>query len=701
MFFKCAKHRHGDFLCLERGSDKRGTMKNRRSSRRTRAAVKATALLLVLLARDYCAAQPNAAADSPGNVAEGQIMTERDQVRRQLFDMAGSGSPQLALDEARKRPDAFSQKDLLQIESLVVVTEVHWGRQQAQAIDDPDRLAQTKAALRHIDEMLTRIPDGDEYGDIRCAVLAERIGALQGVGRMQEATALYEQLSRVPDPLPARTYAAAGDAYTYLDQPRLAAPAYERALQTPVAPLQPSVEPHALKRIDVQEGLFFAYLDSGRYENAQQLLKSIAASTPLRADLADHPEDVNEDYGRVKKLQAQYLLYTDRTREGVDALDTLRHEAPFDPALISARSDASLVQQRPHEAEKMYEGTLVDHPGDIETLAGLGKTALQLNQYDRAAEVNATFGDQFPDNNTVKNFQRDYAAYRSPQLIVAANGQKGNSVIADNDWGVDTQLYSQPIAQYWRVFAHQFSGRADTGDGDSVSRVRNGIGGDFRLNGIDAAAEVDRSTGGNAYTGVAGTLGYAPDDRWHFQAGLDTNSNGLPWKAYQAGITGRTLGASARYSVDDRRYFDLAYGVGRYSDTNVNQQWTAIWYEQFLNTPRHQIATWVEFNTNSNTVTNTVYFSPLRDYTAQVTAMYQWTPWRDADKSFAQRVYATFGGYRQTDVGDSALWEVRLEQAWQLGTQATLAYGIGVASQRMDRTRETSKLIYLNLNIPL
>jgi poly-beta-1,6 N-acetyl-D-glucosamine export porin PgaA len=666
-----------------------------------RAAIKATALLLALLARDYCAAQPSAAADSPGNVAEGQIMTERDQIRRQVFELAGGGSPQVALEQARTRPDAFSQKDLLQIESLVVVTEVHWGRQQAIASDDPDRLSQTKSALAHIDDMLTRIPEGDEYAEVRREVLAERVGALQGVGRMKESTALYEQLSVSKEPLPARTYAAAGDAYTYLDKPRLAAPAYERALQTPLDPLTPSVEPHVLKRIDVQEGLFFAYLDSGRYDTAQQLLKQISASTPIRADLSEHPEDVNEDYGRVKKLQAQYLLYTDRTREGVEALDALRHEAPFDPALISARSDASLVQQRPHEAERIYAGTLVDHPGDIETLAGLGETALQLNQYDRAAEVSATFADQFPDNNTVKKFQRDYEAYKSPQLIVAANGQKGNSVVADNDWGVDTQLYSQPIAKYWRVFAHQFSGRADTGDGDSVSRVRNGIGADFRLNGIDAAAEVDHSTGGNSYTGATGTFGYAPDDHWHFQAGFDTNSNGLPWKAYQAGITGRTLGATARYSVDDRRYFDLAYGVGRYSDTNLNQQWAAIWYERFLNTPNHQVSTWVEFNTSSNTLTNTPYFSPPRDYTAQITAMYQWTPWRNADKSFAQRVYATFGGYRQTNVGDSGLWEVRLEQAWQLGTQASLAYGIGVSSQRMDRTRETSKLIYLNLNIPL
>ncbi|MFL9911379.1 poly-beta-1,6 N-acetyl-D-glucosamine export porin PgaA [Paraburkholderia sp. RL17-337-BIB-A] len=675
-------------------------MKIKRPSRRKHAAVKATALLLVLLTRDYCAAQPTAAPASTGNVVAGNVVTERDQLRKRILEATVAGSPQIALQEARTLPDVFSEKDLLQLEALVVATEVQWGRQQSIASDEKDRLSQTRSALEHIDDMLVRIPTGDDYADVRRSVLVERVAALQGLGRMKEATVLYEQLSLSSDPMPARTYAAAGDAYTYLDTPRKAAPAYEHALQTPLDPLLPSLEPHALKRIDVEEGLFFAYLDSGQYESAQQLLKSISASTPIRADLSEHPEDVNEDYGRVKKLQAQYLLYTDHTREGVAALDELRHEAPFDPALISARSDASLVEQRPHEAQKVYESTLVDHPGDIETLAGLGKTALQLNQYDRAAEINATFGDRFPDDNTVRTYQRDYEVYRSPQLIVAANGQKGNSVIADNDWGVDTQLYSMPIANYWRVFAHQFSGRADTGDGDSVSRIRNGIGGDFRFHGIDAAAEVDHSTGPQARTGGVGSLSYEPDDRWKFSAGADTNTNTLPWKAYQQGVTGRTATGSVRYSIDDHRYFDLAYGVSRYSDTNLNQQWVATWYERLLSTPRHLVATWVELNTSSNTLANTAYFTPHRDMTAQVTAMYQWTPWRDADKSFSQRVYGTVGGYRQTDIGNSLLWEVRLEQQWQLGTQASLAYGIGVASQRMDRTRENSKLIYLNLNIP-
>jgi poly-beta-1,6 N-acetyl-D-glucosamine export porin PgaA len=678
-----------------------GTSNTSNTRRNAHPVLKATALLLVLLARDYCAASSTTSADSTPQVAHGTVLTERDQFRQRVFELAGGGSPQLALEQASQRPDAFAVKDLLQIDALAVAAEVGWGRQQALESDDADRLAQMQAALTHIDTLLARIPDGDDYADVRRAVNAERVAALQCVGRMKDAITQYEALLRSGAPLPARTHAAAGEAYTYLDSPKPAARAYELALATPLDPIKPSTEPHALKRIDVQEGLFFAYLDQGRFDDAQALLKAIKQSTPVYADLSDNPDEVSEDYGRVKKLEAQYLLYTNRTKEGVAALDELRHDAPFDPSLISARSDAMLVQERPHQAEKLYQDTLVDHPGDIETLAGLGKTEVELYQYDRAAEINAQFSDRFPDSNTVKNFQRDFAAYQSPQLIVEAQADKNNAVLADNDWGVDTQLYSQPIANYWRVFAHQFSGRADTGDGTSVSRVRNGVGGDFRYYGWDAAAEVNHSTGPAGYTGVAGTVAFQPNDHWKFSTGIDTNDNSLPWKAYQAGVTGRTATAEARYQFDDYRYFDLSYGISRYSDTNLHQQWNGTWYERLFNTPKYEVAMWIDLDTDGNTLANTAYFNPHRDITGQLTTMFQWTPWRSVDKSFSQRAYVTAGGYRQTHIGNSLLWEVRLEQAWQLGAHASLAYGIGLASQRFDTTRETAKIIYLNLNVPL
>ncbi len=143
------------------------------------------------------------------------------------------------------------------------------------------------------------------------------------------------------------------------------------------------------------------------------------------------------------------------------------------------------------------------------------------------------------------------------------------------------------------------------------------------------------------------------------------------------------------------------YGVSRYSDTNLHQQWEGTWYQRLMNQPRHQVSIWLDVGSTSNNLAGTAYFNPRRDYTAQLRSMYQWTPWRYAEKSFSQRVYATVGGYKEDGFGESMLWELRLEQYWQLGRKASLAYGIGVGSKRYDASRETSKLIYINLNIPL
>ncbi|MDW3686288.1 poly-beta-1,6 N-acetyl-D-glucosamine export porin PgaA [Cupriavidus sp. CV2] len=678
---------------------------SQQSRKRLRTTLKATAVLLALFAREHCVAEtarpaaprlhPAAAVEQPASASE------KDQLRERIFALAEAGSPKLALEQAATRPDVFTPRDLLLLEHLVVAQQIRWARQQASASNDPDRLAPADGALAAADALLARIPADDEYNGVKRTAQADRLTALSVRGRMKEATALYEQLSLANEPLPASAYVAAGDAYAYLDKPDFAERAYKLALQSVVEPLKVTTEPYALSPANVQESLFFAYLDQGHYEAARELVSMMARNTPSQDELSEDTDKTNPEYGRVKKLQAQYLLYTNHVREGIEALDALRKDAPFDPSFLTARADGSLVLERPYASQSIYRQAQADHPGDIESLVGIGKTALQLHQYDQGKAVAAAFDGNFPDNNSVKNFQREYRVYERPQLIIDATGERGNAVLADHAWGVDTRLYSSPLADYWRIFAHQYSGRAATGDSQSVSRVRNGIGGDYRRDGWEAAAELHQSTGGNGKTGGTGTLAYQPNDHWRFGAGVDSDDNALPWKAYQAGVTGRTATANARYSQDDARYFNVMYGVSRYSDTNLHQQWEGTWYQRLMNQPRHQVSIWLDVGSTSNNLAGTAYFNPRRDYTAQLRSMYQWTPWRYAEKSFSQRVYATVGGYKEDGFGESMLWELRLEQYWQLGRKASLAYGIGVGSKRYDASRETSKLIYINLNIPL
>jgi biofilm PGA synthesis protein PgaA len=670
------------------------------SFRRTYAAVAVTVAFSVL-AGNAALAQPTGADDSADTVTQGTVIPENDAFKKHVFEEARTGAPGVALEQAHQHSDAFSTQEMLTLEWLLASSEVSWGRQQAQVSQEPDRLNQLQGALTHIDAVLQSIPQGNEYRENRVAMLSLRIEALSGLGRMDEACALYEKLIVVSGPLPASTYAAAGDAYTYRHFQRQAATAYERAMFTPNTPIKPSHTPHVLKLIDVEEGLFFAYLDDGRFEEAQAFLQWLQANTPKHSPLDDDPDELSEDYARVEKMQAQYLVYTSRAHQGSGALDKLHVEAPFDPEVLSARADAAQVEGRVHEANAIYAQMLVDHPGDVEGMTGLGKTELELAQYDRATEMSALFGARFPDTVPVRNFEQQYDAYRSAELIVAVNGQKGNSVLADNDWGIDTQIFSAPIADYWRVFAHQFSGRADTGDGDSIWRIRNGLGGDFRHYGVDASVEADQTTGAQSRTGAAGALSYELDDHWTFSGGFDTNDNTLPWKAYQQGVTGRTLDANAQYQVGDYRTLELGYGISRYSDENLHQQWNASWYERLFSTARNEVSMTVDLDTNSDTLANTAYYAPSRDYTGQVTFKYEWTPWRDGDRSFSQNLYGTVGEYRENDFGDSFLWEVRLEHQWKFASYSTLTYGIGLASQCFDGQRELSKLAYLNLKIPI
>ena len=106
-------------------------------------------------------------------------------------------------------------------------------------------------------------------------------------------------------------------------------------------------------------------------------------------------------------------------------------------------------------------------------------------------------------------------------------------------------------------------------------------------------------------------------------------------------------------------------------------------------------------DTSTNTMTGLNYFTPSRDYSGTATAIWSWTPWRYADKSFTQRLYLTGGVYNQQSFGNSPMVEARLEHVWQINRKTQVSYGIGFGRHRYDGQPENRKFLYLNLNIPL
>lgn len=623
-------------------------------------------------------------------------------VRNDVFGLASSGGAVKALEEAKARPDVFSAVDLARLEELSIRQQVRGGRDKSRSMTSPDRFDGIDSALAAADDLDKRMPSTPEYSPVRTALAGDRTVALAARGEMKQAVATFETIP--PDAeISIDALAAVGDAYLYLSEPGKANAVYQRALKQATAP-QADIATRGFqygartRPIELREGLFWSYVDQGRAADANLALEDMGKSLPPAKDVRTWGPE-NDDYLRYYRLRAQYLIYTGRVDEGIASLEKLEKEVPFNAEVRAAHADAVSGQSHPRQAIAMYRASLTDHPDSVEMLAGLGRASLTADDYASARNVDQTLGNTFPDSGAVRGFKRDYKAYRSPVFTTDLSFEHGNSALADNSFTSDSYVYSQPFGDNWRVFSHTFFGHAQT-DGGSVSRTRTGVGGDYRHGPLTVLGEVTRSFGSDGRTGGRGSIAYALNDYWTVGAGLDTNDNSLPWKAYAAHIWGRSANVSIVYRQSDRREVKLSYGVSRYSDSNLHQEISATGTQRVYTSANQLVNVSLDLGTDSNTRQDAPYFNPGRDYAAAATVMHQLTLWKKGDMSLQQRLSASGGVYNERGFGTSPLWTARLEHAWTFKHDITLTYGVEISSHAYDGQRERSETGFLSVNLP-
>ncbi|WP_414449690.1 poly-beta-1,6 N-acetyl-D-glucosamine export porin PgaA [Burkholderia sp. 22PA0099] len=625
-----------------------------------------------------------------------------ENLRKQVLTLATGGGAVRALVLARARPDVFSPVDLARIEELSIRQEVRGGRAKVREMTSADRFDALDRAIREAEAFDQRLPATPDYAPIRASLAGDRAVAYAAHGRMKDTVAVFETIPPGSD-VSIDALAAVGDAYAYLQRPDKAEWAYRRAIAQFTAPAPDAATlgyqygAHT-RLIDLREDLFYALTDQNHYVQAQQVLEDMRRALPSAAKI-NQWDPANDDYLRYYRLLAQSRIYMGQTATGMAGLQRLEEQVPFSAEVRDAQADAMLGNSQTRRARDTYAGTLTDHPDDVETMAGLGRASLALGDYRRAHQIDDTFGTTFPESGAVRAFKRDYAAYRAPVLSIEVNGEHGNSELADNEFSIDTMLYSPPILDNWRVFGHTYYGHANTDIGN-ISRTRTGIGGDYRNGGLSITGEATRSLGADGRMGANGEVNYAFNDYLSASASVDTDSNALPWKAYLDHLWGKTAQFSFNFTDTDRRSASLTYSAARYSDSNFNQEITLSGTQRVFTAANQFVNLTMNLGTGSNTIANANYYAPGRDYTAELVAMHQWSLWRSGEKGLQQRIYLTAGAYNERGFGTSPELGARIEHVWSFSHNVALTYGLGLLSHAYDGSRELSATAYGSLTVP-
>lgn len=568
---------------------------------------------------------------------------------------------------------------------------LRWGIDESRNDNGSLRLAPLNKALVEEQRLLATLGQPNSANRVQQQVLGDQIVTLSAKGDAKNAIIRAHQLEQLA-PLPAYVSAARGDAFMQLEQPENAVASYEYALA--------HAAPGEIEPIPTQEMLFYALLDCGRYEQAEALLAKLEPDTPQWVRLSAAPGLVNQDYATVKKMRAQYTLYSGNVTLGQRQIDTLVHTAPMNDDLLTTQAQAYLLRDLPTRSAQTYRIALNQAPDSLEARAGLAQASLARRDFALSQEIYQQVSQGFEDDNSITQFVDNYRYEQLPYFTTDASGGRGNGTLSDYDWQIDNQLYSSPINRNWRLFAHQFTGQGKTEEG-TARRIRNGAGVDYRAIEWLGSMEINRSNGNASKTGLAAQVSYLPSDHWQFDLGYDNSSNELAWKAYDSGISAKQTNAALRYQTDSTASAELAYQNQRLSDGNLSQTWEASTTKLLWTRPRQQLEGTLALSTSSNSLPDAEYFSPERDYSAGVTLLHQWTPWQSARRHLTQRTYLTAGEYQQRHFGSSLFAEMRFEHQWALSAHSEFIYGIGLNSHRYDESRENRTLFYLSLTLPL
>jgi len=567
----------------------------------------------------------------------------------------------------------LSAADQRAMEGDRIALDIRYGIVDRNTLRGPERFLRLDQALTATDPLAAEFLAGTMPDAEDTRRLTDRLSALAARRRAADAVTLYETLLARGIPVPLWAERDVAGSYLELRRPREALALYQRA-----------VDANA-DDFDANLGLFFALVETEQLDAATEHIDAYAARLPERRHLDGR---YNGERLSADITADRVRIFADRLAEAQIRIDARHTAIPYNSEARQSSASLALARGWPRQGNEMLRRTIGSDPINPALRADLSENLLTLQDWPAARAALDAATDLDPDNGAVRRARRSYALYDSYELYVEAGYGEGGEVnyFGSRDWSIDSYLYSRPIADNWRVFAHNYSASADF-DGDSQTWIRSGAGVEWRQKDWRLTGEVNGGNGVKA--GATGTVRWKPDDTWTFSGAAESVTNQIPLRAVADGIYACRASLGADWRQNESRKLALAVAASDFSDGNLRSGVNASWFERWASGPKWMFETTLGADASRNSLDTSVnYFNPKSDRSLWLTAAVENLTWRSYDHSFRQRLALTGGTYWQEFYGSGVIQAIEYGHRWELDRDLSLRYGIGRLLRPYDGERE-------------
>ncbi len=579
--------------------------------------------------------------------------------------------PRQALDIGRAHPGLLSDEEMFALEADVVALQIRQGASSTYPV--PRRFEGTDRAIAYLDELLEK--PGIDPGTRR-RLQFDRIVALSDRLRMTEAVMAYEAMQVAPEHTPTYVLVSVGQAYLYERKPAMAS----RYLEMAVAR-----EPGS---IDYKFRLFFAYADLQRHGRALELAESLLADLPPTnpvpgSDLAKG----SDAYLRAAILVGLGKAFADQLADSQAHFEALLAELPHNTDFRQELANVYRWRGWLDRSLAEYAQVLAVEPDLLSARIGNAHAQLDAAHFERVDAELDSLARLYGDEPAVKSLGKRWQTHnRWEVLIDGQTGESTGSTFGQDQYEIDVNLYSQPIAYRLRAFLSAHEAYAEFPEG-FVRRERYGAGLEYRHRRLLLSGSVTDAKDGDA-VGFRGRLAYRASDFWTLSTRVETNSNASPLRAEPEGVTGDLVGLDARYARHESAAIWASATQLSISDGNTLNSFMLGAERRLFNGADYKLALLGEAYYGTSEFDDAIYYSPRESVSWMAGLRNEWAMYRRYDLALIHRLTGKAGEHDQGSFGSNRIWSAEYEFSLQISPRLSARIGVLRTRNVYDATRE-------------
>lgn len=600
-------------------------------------------------------------------------------VALQRAQMAGP-----ALEVARRYPDLLGRDAMHALQADAVAESVRFADLPARSETERFQLADIALA-----KYATLFSQWEQEGNVSPAHIqrarVDRLQALHARSLMAELVQEYEALVAQGVQVPDYALGDVASAYLYMRKPEQSATIYQHLIASGY------MRDDEVSRQNQDFGLLYAYADQGNVQTSQQVAQPLSANYPRwRYVEGDRERIPNPAFLDAQHTASMMDFYANATPQAQHDLEHMVQAAPNNNNL---RTDlAGLYRSRgwPRKAEEELKVAEAYDPRGLGLEVGQGLVALDLQEWRQTEALSADTQTRFPEDRRSQRLARLWQVHNMAELQVT--GYKGlsdnNPVAGGRDWGIETTLYSQPLAYNWRLLAGAGHRSARFEDGKGQHKFGR-VGLEWRSRDWTVMGEVasNHFGHGNRFS-TALTVDYSLSDTWSLHAGAQHRARDTNLAALRNNITSNRLDLGLQWRHSERRAWSLSITPSDFSDGNRRWDILLTGQERLWTRPTWFIDAGLELFHTRNSRSDVPYYSPRRESSVLPTLTWNHTIYQRYETAWTQQASMGLGGVRQHGYGTGLVNVLSYGQRYKSNDTFEVGGTLSTLSRPYDGRRE-------------